>query len=190
MSSEEDPFSLLLAVAKHVRIDPAKNTNFTTSLASGKSEMEVLTNTLKSVSGIETSSLNISEIQQHHKQRQSSTTNGATTGSFFLDDSEDGQTVYRRASVYFSIVKSSRKFPGYFNPFEKRVIVNWYVRNQPFGSTVFYFFYFFILLNHELTNFSLLLLLTTYLTFPHALLLSGLKILLLVDLIHPTHISL
>ena len=137
MSSEEDPFSLLLAVAKHVRIDPAKNTNFTTSLASGKSEMEVLTNTLKSVSGIETSSLNISEIQQHHKQRQSSTTNGATTGSFFLDDSEDGQTVYRRASVYFSIVKSSRKFPGYLNPLEKRALLRWYVF---FSSSSFFFF--------------------------------------------------
>ena len=138
--SEEDPFSLLLAVAKHVRIDPDKNMSHVDSLASDKSEMEILTNTLKVVSGVETSLRNSSE-QQQQKQRQSSTTNGATTGSFFLDDSEDGQIVYRRASVYFSIVKSSRKFPGYFNPFEKRVIVNWYVRkNQPNGSTVFFFF--------------------------------------------------
>ena len=111
--SEEDPFSLLLAVAKHVRIDPDKNMSHVDSLASDKSEMEILTNTLKVVSGVETSLRNSSE-QQQQKQRQSSTTNGATTGSFFLDDSEDGQIVYRRASVYFSIVKSSRKFPGYF----------------------------------------------------------------------------
>lgn len=50
-----------------------------------------------------------------------------STGSFFLEEAGAGgsQTVYRRASVYFSIVKSSRKFPGYFNPVEKRVIVNW-----------------------------------------------------------------
>jgi hypothetical protein len=56
------------------------------------------------------------------KKKQKQTT--VSTGSFFLDDSEEGQTVYRRASVYFSIVKSSRKFPGYFNPVEKRIIVN------------------------------------------------------------------
>ena len=58
----------------------------------------------------------------------------SSTGSFFIEDSEDGQTVYRRASVYFSIVKSSRKFPGYFNPAEKRIIVHWYV-------SVFFFFF-------------------------------------------------
>ena len=106
--SEEDPFSLLLAVAKHVRIDPDKNMSHVDSLASDKSEMEILTNTLKVVSGVETSLRNSSE-QQQQKQRQSSTTNGATTGSFFLDDSEDGQIVYRRASVqFFPLLKANQ----------------------------------------------------------------------------------
>lgn len=69
----------------------------------------------------------VAKKKKDSKKKQST----VSTGSFFLDDSEEGQTVYRRASVYFSIVKSSRKFPGYFNPVEKRIIVNCKLSNLP-----------------------------------------------------------
>ena len=74
------------------------------------------------------SSSSISSVKNKNAlpKAQSSTTT-SSPASFFIEDSEDGQTVYRRASVYFSIVKSSRKFPGYFTPAEKRIIVQWYV---------------------------------------------------------------
>ena len=46
-------------------------------------------------------------------------------GSFVLAEPGRPDVVYRRASVYFSIVRSSRKFPGYFNPEEKTRVVTW-----------------------------------------------------------------
>ena len=86
------------------------------------------------------SSSSISSVKNKNAlpKAQSSTTT-SSPASFFIEDSEDGQTVYRRASVYFSIVKSSRKFPGYFNPQNKHIIVQWYVF---FLFFLFLFFFF------------------------------------------------
>lgn len=50
---------------------------------------------------------------------------GSPCGSFVLAEPGLPKVVYRRASVYFSIVKSSRKFPGYFDPNEKTRVVMW-----------------------------------------------------------------
>ena len=104
MSITEDAFNLLLSVAGSARVHPPPMP---------PAKKKVVTTTSKKTTG--------------KKQLKKNKVPVGSTGSFFLEEAGAGgsQTVYRRASVYFSIVKSSRKFPGYFNPVEKRVIVNW-----------------------------------------------------------------
>jgi hypothetical protein len=59
------------------------------------------------------------------KKKKSPHVGSSPCGSFVLAEPGRPQIVYRRASVYFTIVKSSRKFPGYFNPKEKTRVVVW-----------------------------------------------------------------
>lgn len=69
-----------------------------------------------------------SRIRIPKKKARSASTGaagGSPCGSFVLSSPGQPQVVYRRASVYFSIVKSSRKFPGYFDPQEKTKVVIW-----------------------------------------------------------------
>jgi hypothetical protein len=132
MSSREDRtgFALLLAVAKSAKVAPP-----TTAPSVAVSTLQRIKENEKFFPKIPAlTSVKNKIVKNNIKPKQN-----VSTGSFFLEDSEDGQTVYRRASVYFSIVKSSRKFPGYFNPVEKRIIVNWYVNGTTLSPPPFHF---------------------------------------------------
>ena len=72
--------------------------------------------------------MNISYLKKKKKARSASAgaaVGSSPCGSFVLVEPGRAEVVYRRASVYFSIVKSSRKFPGYFDPGEKERVVIW-----------------------------------------------------------------
>ena len=103
-------FSLLVSVAGSALVD---------------GPLYPVNKTGKSTSSSSSSSTSTSAKKQ--KKCKPPTKAQSSKGSTFTENFQGSQVVYRRPSVYFSIVKSSRKFPGYFNAAQKLIIVSWYV---------------------------------------------------------------